>query len=106
MAGTSQTNSGENLSYIRPKNPKPHNPSVTFENYHHYALIAHAEEDELSKTDIGDTTFLRLILPAKNTKGDVIHRSPTNGEKVLKEKRVGNCHNLEAGDRHEVIDDE
>jgi hypothetical protein len=104
--GDPRINNDENLSYLRPQNRKPHDPSVTFEEYHHYALIARAEEDALSKTDIGDTTFLRLILPSKSTKGDVVHTNPTNGEKVLQEKPVKNGHNLEVGNRHEVTDEE
>ncbi len=38
-------------SYIRPQHRKLHDPAVSFEEYHYYALIARAEEDELSKSD-------------------------------------------------------
>jgi hypothetical protein len=98
-------------TYVRPQHRKLHDPSVSFEEYHYYALIARAEEDELSKQDIGDTTFLSLILPSKSAKGDVVHHTPPAGtelaegdEKLPAESR--NIHNLEHGERGAVTDDE
>ena len=95
-------------AYIRPQHRKLHDPTVSFEEYHYYALIARAEEDELSKQDIGDTTFLSLILPSKSAKGDVVHHTPPGGvegdEKNPDSSR--NVHNLEHGERVNVTDDE
>jgi hypothetical protein len=95
-------------NYVRPQHRKLHDPSVSFEEYHYYARIARAEEDELSKQDIGDTTFLSLILPSKSAKGDVVHTTPPGGvegdEKVHTNSR--NIHNLEHGERGAVTDNE
>ena len=92
----------------RPQQRKPHDPSVTFEEYHHWALLTRAEEDALSKNDIGDTTFFRLILPSKSNKGDVVHTiPPENGEKLgPDEKAPRDVHDMEHGNRHDVSDDE
>jgi hypothetical protein len=101
-------------SYIRPQHRKPHDSTVTFEEYHYYANITRAEEDSLSKKDLGDTTFFSLILPSKSTKGDVVHSSPpaSNGEKAENgEEKIpahdgANIHNLDVADRFHVTDDE
>jgi hypothetical protein len=74
--------------YIRPQHRKLHDPSVSFEEYHYYALLARAEEDELSKKDIGDTTFLSIILPSKSAKGDVVHHSPAGTTTVDGDEKI------------------
>ena len=101
-------------SYVRPQHRKPHDPTITFEEYHHYANLARAEEDSLSKKDLGDTTFFSLILPSKNLKGDVVHSSPPagngekaeNGEEKIPATHDHNAHNLDASERLHVTDDE
>jgi hypothetical protein len=101
-------------SYVRPQHRKPHDPTITFEEYHHYANLARAEEDSLSKKDLGDTTFLSLILPSKNLKGDVVHSTPPegkgekseNGEEKIPANHDNNAHNLDASERLHVTDDE
>ena len=101
-------------SYVQPQHRKPHDPTVTFEEYHHYANITRAEEDSLSKKDLGDTTFFSLILPSKSNKGDVVHSRPPagNGEKAgsgeekIPANHDANIHNLDVSDRLNVTDDE
>lgn len=101
-------------SYVRPQHRKPHDPTITFEEYHHYANLARAEEDSLSKKDLGDTTFFSLILPSKNLKGDVVHSTPPeangekaeNGEEKIPANHDNNAHNLEYSERFHVTDDE
>lgn len=39
-------NTGES-SYIHPQHRKTHDPNVSFEEYHYYALIARAEEGKI-----------------------------------------------------------
>jgi hypothetical protein len=101
-------------SYVRPQHRKPHDPTITFEEYRHYADLARAEEDSLSKKDLGDTTFLSLILPSKNLKGDVVHSTPPegigekseSGEEKIPANHNGNAHNLDASERALITDDE
>jgi hypothetical protein len=101
-------------SYVRPQHRKPHDSTVTFEEYHHYANLSRAEEDALSKKDIGDTTFFSLILPSKSNKPDVIHTSSPsangekaeNGEEKIPANGDSNVHNLDASARFHVTDDE
>jgi hypothetical protein len=96
-------------SYVRPQHRKLHDPTITFEEYCHYANLARAEEDSLSKKDLGDTTFFSLILPSKNLKGDVVHSTPPagNGEKSENgEEKIPVNHNLDVSERLDVTDDE
>lgn len=36
-------------AYIRPQHRKPHDSSVTFEEYYYYAELARAEEDHVAE---------------------------------------------------------
>lgn len=97
----------------RPQHRKPHDPSVSFEEYRYYAKITRAEEDANSKADLGDTTFISFILPPKNIKGDVVQTSPPGSrEKMIQETSSGkssverNVHDMDAADRSGVSDDE
>jgi hypothetical protein len=97
-------------SYVRPQHRKLHDTSVSFEEYHYYALIARAEEDELSKNDIGDSTWISYILPSKSAKGDVVHHSPADNSVTNGEEKVPGAsrdvNDLEAHERAHVTDDE
>ncbi|CZS88641.1 related to neutral amino acid permease [Rhynchosporium graminicola] len=99
-------------SYIKPQHRSPHDHTVSFEEYIYHAKLARAEEDTLAKNDVKEkTTFKSLILPSKNTKGDVVHStqvhlnndeksSPSNGGV---DKRI---RDVEPVDRHTISDDE
>jgi hypothetical protein len=108
-------------AYVRPQHRKPHDPRVTFEEYRYYAQVARAEEDALTKDDIGDTTFFSLILPSKSAKGDVVYtnepvvarektsengNSNGDGEEKFDRDDPRNVHNMEAHERIDVTNDE
>ena len=102
-------------AYLRPQHRKPHDATVSFDEYRYYAAIARAEEDALSKHDIGDTTLFSLILPSKSAKGDVVHTTAPvttnekvaeNGEEKIDRDDPRNVHNMEAHHRMNVTDDE
>jgi hypothetical protein len=76
-------------------------------------LVAHVlmsrTADELSKKDLGDTTFLSLILPPKSTKGDVVNNSPRQTGLEGDEKAAAptrNVHDLEHSQRLDVSNNE
>jgi len=105
----------EELAATRPQQRKAHDPSVSFEEYLHYAKIARAEEDASSKNDLGDTTFFSLIVPPKNLPGQapVYTNSPggSHGEKAIEagsnpKNSSENLHNLSYAARSGVSDDE
>ena len=50
---------------IRPQHRKLHDPSVTFEEYHYYAKLTRAEEDNASRAETG---ILSIIFPSKNSR--------------------------------------
>jgi hypothetical protein len=117
--GDPRVESEDQPAYIRPQHRKPHDPTVTFEEYRYYAQIARAEEDALSKDDLGDTTFFSLILPSKSAKGDVVHTAlPVaagektsengngSGEEKIDRDDPRHVHNLEAHERMDVTSDE
>jgi hypothetical protein len=55
-------------TYIKPQGRKPHDPDVTFEEYHYYALKTREEERaiEAPKTD-----WREIVLRKKNPNGNV-----------------------------------
>lgn len=82
---------------------------MSFAEYRYYAQLTRAEEDENSKTDIGDSKFIAFFLPPKNLRGDVVDSTGgvTNGEKGEEHPTVGrNIHDLEGADRLGISDDE
>lgn len=62
----------ENLSVqspgtgVRPQHRKLHDTSVTFEEYHHYAQLTRAEEEESTTPETG---VLSIIFPSKSGGG-------------------------------------
>ncbi|KAJ5257141.1 hypothetical protein N7478_013245 [Penicillium angulare] len=62
----------ENLSvespggHVRPQHRKLHDTTVTFEEYHHYAKLTRAEEDQLLTPETG---ILSIIFPSKSDGG-------------------------------------
>ncbi len=54
-------------TYIAPQQRLLHDPAVTFEEYHYYALKTRAEEEEALKNDTSTTTLLQIIFPPKST---------------------------------------
>lgn len=50
----------------RPQHRKLHDPSVTFEEYYHYAQLTRAEEDSFGGRETG---FLSIIFPSKSDGG-------------------------------------
>ena len=54
-------------TYITPQTRLLHDPNVTFEEYHYYALRTREEEEELKKTETGTTGILQIIFPPKST---------------------------------------
>jgi hypothetical protein len=97
-------------TYIRPQFRKLHDPDVTFEEYHYHALRSRAEEDELSRQEQADpaqkTTFLSLLLPSKNAKGDVVHSTPPPAGDVKLPLDSAHSQSMESGARGGVTDDE
>lgn len=96
-------------AYVHPQHRQLHDQAVvTFEEYHYYALLTPAEEDELSKLDHGTTTLRSIIFPSKSAKGDVVHSTPTpaveNDEKMA--VTPPDARNLESGERATVSDEE
>ncbi|KAF2095008.1 hypothetical protein NA57DRAFT_68057 [Rhizodiscina lignyota] len=65
-------------AYIKPQQRLLHDSSVTFEEYHYYALRTRAEEEEIDRNDPdrGKTNILQLIFPAKSGSG-VQGKTPT-----------------------------
>lgn len=55
--------------YIRPQFRKPHDPAVSFEEYHYYALRTRAEEDA-SPIPSRTANLIRSILGRKRTGND------------------------------------
>lgn len=51
---------------IRPQHRKLHDTSVTFEEYHHYAQLTRAEEEESTTPETG---VLSIIFPSKSDGG-------------------------------------
>lgn len=51
---------------IRPHHREPHDSKVTFEEYHHYAKLTRAEEDNSTTPETG---FMSIIFPSKNDGG-------------------------------------
>jgi hypothetical protein len=47
-------------TYISPQQRLLHDPEVTFEEYHYYALKTRAEEDALAATDTGKTGIMQV----------------------------------------------
>jgi len=57
----------ETYAGITPQQRLLHDPDVTFEEYHYYALRTRAEEDELERNDTGKTGLRQVIFPPKST---------------------------------------
>ncbi|MCJ1359787.1 MAG: hypothetical protein MMC33_009790 [Icmadophila ericetorum] len=53
--------------YILPQHRLLHDPDVSFEEYHYYALQTRAEEDALKRSEVGTTGFLQILFPPKNS---------------------------------------
>ena len=53
-------------TYIKPQGRKPHDPDVTFEEYHYYALKTREEE---ASVDAPKTDWREIILRKKNPAG-------------------------------------
>lgn len=49
-------------TYIKPQHRRPHDPSVTFEEYHYYALKTRVEEQDLESTK---TSWREIVLRKK-----------------------------------------
>lgn len=102
----------QNSTYIRPQHRKPHDSSVSFDEYYYYAKLAREEEDSLAEKDIGDTTIMSLILPSKSAKGHVVPEpAVTNDEKAgsgdEKIPTTGqDMHDMEVSDRMHITDAE
>jgi hypothetical protein len=47
-------------TYISPQQRLLHDPAVTFEEYHYYALRTRAEEDALAAKDTGKTGIMQV----------------------------------------------
>jgi hypothetical protein len=47
-------------TYISPQQRLLHDPEVTFEEYHYYALKTRAEEDALAAKDTGKTGIMQV----------------------------------------------
>lgn len=99
--------------HVLPQHRKPHDPTVSFAEYRYYAKISRAEEDENSKTDIGDSPLIAFFLPPKNLKGDVVDSTggASNGEKINNggegHSNGGRAiHDLEGAERLGITDDE
>jgi hypothetical protein len=98
-------------TYVHPQHRKLHDPDVTFEEYHYYALLTRAEEHELSKLDQGTTTLLSIIFPSKSAKGDVVQFTPTPAPAAVESDEKMSApppydHNLESGGRATVSNEE
>ena len=67
-----------NEAYILPQRRLLHDPSVTFEEYHYYALRTRAEEQAVKDSEKGQHTgILQVLFPPKNAAG--VARLPDNG---------------------------
>lgn len=58
---------------LRPQHRKLHDPTVTFEEYHHYAQLTRAEEDSLGGQETG---VLSMLFPSKSDGG--VQQTTTN----------------------------
>jgi len=54
---------------IPPSTRLLHDPAVTFEEYHYYAGLTRAEEDETFKTNPPTTGLLQVLFPTKSDGG-------------------------------------
>lgn len=59
------------VAYTRPQMRKLHDPSISFEEYHHYALQTRAEEEAHyhSQPKAATRGFWSTIIPSKSSKG-------------------------------------
>jgi len=74
--------------YVRPQERLLHDPNVSFEEYHYYALKTRAEEKEIDRNDpsTGKTRLIEVIFPPKHGPGaggqlPVAPASPPDEEK-------------------------
>jgi len=61
-------------TYTSPQQRLLHDPEVTFEEYHYYALKTRAEEDALAATDTGKTGIMQVS--ATETKDQIVGYLP------------------------------
>jgi hypothetical protein len=64
---------------IAPKHRLHHDPSVTFEEYHYYALKTREIQDTEAVTDIKPTGILQILFPPKSTAPETSTTSPPSG---------------------------
>lgn len=82
--------------YVRPQHRLLHDPNVTFEEYHHYALKTRADEDLLRKKEsdmLPKTRLIDLIIPPKSGPG-AVHPDGT--------VQVSDPHNKKNGDERNL----
>ena len=81
---------GSNGSGIRPQHRDHHDPTVTFEEYHHYALQTRAEEDEAAKLEPAGIDIWQILLPGKSKPGSQPPPTAAGTEKGKEKHEVVN----------------
>lgn len=79
-------------SYTRPQMKRLHDPSVSFEEYRHYARLTREREDA-DRSDIrGEKGILSTIIPSSNKRPQsvVADENPSPGEKTMSGKQDAN----------------
>jgi hypothetical protein len=75
---------------IPPSTRLLHDPAVTFEEYHYYAGLTRAEEDETFRTNPPTTGLMQVLFPTKSDGGvkaiEVSPRSPGDSSNEKDEK--------------------
>jgi hypothetical protein len=65
--------------FISPKHRLHHDPSVTFEEYHYYALKTREIQDTEARSNTQKKGILQILFPPKSTKIDISTDSPSSG---------------------------
>lgn len=98
------------LGYIKPQKRLLHDPNVSFEEYHYYALKTREEEIEVDRNDpnAGKTRLIDIIFPPKKgpgAGGEVVS-PPAGPEEAEKRRSSVNANFANAATRAVITDDE
>lgn len=96
--------------YIKPQQRLLHDPNVTFEEYHYYALKTREEEIEIDRNDpnAGKTRLVDIIFPPKKGPGadGQVVSAPQGPEEAEKRRSSVNVNFANAAARAVITDEE
>ena len=94
-------------TYIAPQARLLHDPAVTFEEYHYYALKTRAEEDAIDANFPGPKTgIMDLLWPPKSTQHDNDISDGASSPPVEKRRASSNINLAEKSNRAQITDEE